>query len=283
MKLMIKIKSGPLSSKEKVCINEWIATYSDKEIAEALNRTPSCIKDYRLQYLDTIENTPSKIESIPQEDEADPIRRELHNHSSWPSLQKQFTTEELTFFENDYVEYRKQFRDMTHAEVKQMHQMITLDIFMQRHNIDRIKNLEEIERVDRLLKVEYKKEQHLLSQEDIQYIMHLETQLQACRSASVTRTREYKDLLDKHQAIMKDLKATRDQRIKSIEDRGKFIGVLKQLELEDSRNQVGEIIGLMDLAIAKEKDRLSQRHQYADGMIDQPILTAETVLDNDDE
>ncbi len=74
---------------------------------------------------------------------------------------------------------------------------------------------------------------------------------------------------------MKDLKGTRDQRIKSIEDRGKFMSVLKELELSETRDKIGELTGLVDLAVINEKLRLSQPYTYADGIIDRPLLTPE--------
>jgi hypothetical protein len=266
-------RRGPLSNKEKNSIKEWIDQKDDKEIARLLNRTPAQIFKFKREYLAgapqiTVNRT-----------EAEEYLRELHAHSSWTSLQKQFTTEELIFFENDFIEYRKQFKDMTATETKQLHQMITLDIFMQRHNIDRIQNQEEIGRMEKILKKKYNEDTSFQSPQDIQYIQHLEIQIQGARVANVNRTKEYKDLLEKHQAIMKDLKGTRMQRIKDIQDSGKFMGILKELELEESRSNLGEITGLMDLAIEKEKARLAAPHIYMDNIVDQPVLNCETVMD----
>jgi hypothetical protein len=70
---------------------------------------------------------------------------------------------------------------------------------------------------------------------------------------------------------------SRDQRIKNLEDRGKFIGLLKELELNERRQNIGEIVGLMDLAVEKEKWRLGAPHKFGDGLIDQPYLTPESV------
>jgi hypothetical protein len=276
-KKVVVNKSGPLSNKEKKFIEDWQDEKDVKDIALLLKRTVQQVSLYKQEFLSgapkvTVERT-----------EAEAFKRELHGHSSWKALIKQFTNEELMFFEDDYVEYRKQFKDMTATETKQLHQMITLDVFMQRHNIDRINMQYEVERIEKLLNKEYKRDQTLMSAEEIQYLMHLETQLNGCKAASVSRTKEYKDLLDKHQALLKDLKGTRDQRIKSIEDRGKFISILKQMELEDSRNKMGEVIGLMDLAVEKEKQRLSLSHQYVNGEIDQPILSPESVMFEEDE
>lgn len=259
---------GPLSKLEKRQIEELLLTTEDHEIARAIRRPLVQVQNYKKLYLS---NAP--IANV-RRSEAEDLRRELHCHSSWQSIQKQFSGEELLFFENDYVEYRTQFKDMTPTELKQLQQLITLDVFMQRHNIDRIQNQEEVDRLSKLLKKEYAKPENLVDQ---QMILTMETQIQASRAASVSRTREYKDLLEKHQGILKDLKGTREQRIKNLDQEGKFINILKELEIAERRKGVSEISGLMDLAVERERARLAAPFQYADNIVDQPILNYETL------
>ncbi len=274
------LRRGPLSNLEKHNIEIWTGVKDDNEMARLLQRGVEQVIQYKKQFLI---NAPKLTV---QRNEAEELRNELHTSNSWISIQKQFTSEELLFFENDYVEYRKQFKDMTATELKQMYALITVDIMIQRHNMDRIKQQNDIERLERELRKLYNQKDGsgFLQPEEEQFLMHLETQLAGARAGAVSRTKEFKDLLDKSQSIMKDLKGTRDQRIKSIEDRGKFIQILQRLEMEEQRKSIGEIAGLMDFAVEKEKHRLSQPYQFADGMIDQPLLTAETLIEeNEDE
>jgi hypothetical protein len=267
------LRKGPLSIEDKRNIQDWVTFKTPEEMARDLNRSPSQIKRYRDQYL---ANAPAVVV---KRSEADEFIRELHAGSNWLSIKEQFTDKELTFYENMYVNYRQQFKDMTSTELTQLYHMITLEVFMNRHNLDRRKIQEEIDVFEKFLQ----KERDLPEgQRDILKLTNMENTLLACRGASGAKTKEYKDLLDKHSDIMKTLKGTRDQRIKNIEDRGKFIGILKDLEVADRRKAIGEITSLMDLATAEEKERLSQPHQYMDKTIDQPLLNADTVLDDEE-
>ena len=268
-----KAKKGPLSNEEKKNIADWLSFKADEEIARDLNRVLSQVVNYKKEYL---AGAPSLTVRY---SEAEEYRRELHAQSNWLQTQREFTEEELLFYENSYVEYRHQFKDMTATELKQLYQLITLEVFMHRHNSDRMKSQREVERLEKLIAKEYSVEP---PQRNIDKIHLMEEQLIACRGASGGKTKEYKDLLEKHVELMKVLKGTRDQRIKNIEDRGKFISILKELELEERRRSIGEITGLMDLAVTVERERLSKPHQYADKMIDQPILNANTYIETEE-
>ena len=262
------MRRGPLSKDEKAQIASLCTTKTDEEIAALLNRQVKQVAGYRDEYR---ANAP---EIIVQRSEADELRHELHSQIDWVRFKSEFSPEELKFFESDYINYRTMLKDITQAERKDLYRLITLDIFMHRHNVDRMKAQGDVDRLERLLKREYDLPEEA---QNIERIQGLEIQLQACRSATNSKTKEYKDLLDKAQDISKSLKTTRDQRIKNLEDRGKFIGLLKDLELAERRHGVGEIVGLMDLAVEKEKRRLAQPHKFGDGLVDMPFLTPESI------
>lgn len=267
------LRKGPLSDVDKRNIEDWVEFKTAEESARDLHRSLKQVKRYRDQYL---ANAPAVVV---KRSESDDFIRELHACSNWQDIKEQFTDGELIFYENTYVGYRHQFKDMTSTELTQLYQMITLEVFMNRHNRDRRKIQEEIELFEKLVR----KERELPEKERaVDKLMHMEDALLACRSATGAKTKEFKDLLDKHSDIMKTLKGTRDQRIKNIEDRGKFIGILKELEITERRKAIGEITGLMDLAVAQEKERLAAPHQYMDKSIDQPILNSETCLPDED-
>jgi chromosome segregation ATPase len=78
--------------------------------------------------------------------------------------------------------------------------------------------------------------------------------------------------------VLKDLKGTREQRVKNIETgKTSFVGLLKMLQDEDRRAAVGLELAMHQTAEAKELNRLTQLHTYMDGISDQPILTADTT------
>jgi hypothetical protein len=80
--------------------------------------------------------------------------------------------------------------------------------------------------------------------------------------------------------MLKDLKGTREQRIKAIEDsKQTFASLVKQIATDSEfRTRIGLDMEKMRLAAEHEKERLSEFHQYEDGTIDQPFLTPETLI-----
>lgn len=78
---------------------------------------------------------------------------------------------------------------------------------------------------------------------------------------------------------MRELKATRDQRISRIDAAGgSLLDIFKALQHEDAQARTGRTMNLMSMAMDKEKNRLSELHKYADGGLDQPLLTPENVI-----
>ena len=270
---VLKHRRGPLSNEEKERIQFWMSDKTAKEIAHLLNRPVVQID----KHISEIIPPGFAVKTVGIDiNERQAILRELHGDPSWVSLQRQFYEDELAFFENDFVNYYKQLGELTTSETKQVYQLITLDIKMQRHNVGEIANKNEINKLEKRIDSLYKQyKDNTPVGDDLQYIQFIEQQLMGMRAASVTQTKEYNDLLTKHQAILKDLKGTRDQRLKSIEDEGRFMSILKDLELAESRHNIGELIGLTDLAVKKEKERLSQPYLYSDNTIDNPLLEPE--------
>lgn len=268
-KKISSIKRGQLSNDEKKLIQEWIDLKSDEDIARDLKRALPQVQEYKKLYLSSSPTLKAKRSEVEE------YKRELKARPEWNQIKDEFVESETIYFENDYVLLRQQFKDIVHTEFKQVKHLITLDILMHRHMTERKRSQEEIERLERLLKREYEKSSAV---QDIQIITQLETNLQANKAASSQRTKEYKDLQEKHQAILKDLKGTRDQMTKNIDQKGRFIEVLKMLTDDDARRLINEEIGLYKLGTEGEKKRMAANHQYLDGIIDKPLLTPETVI-----
>lgn len=264
-----RAKGGPLSKEECKNIEDWLSTMDTLDIAQRLNRPFKTVEKYKLEFLAKAPRI------IAKRSETEELKRELSSSSDWNIIKQQFTHFELVFYTNKYVEYRRHFKEINALELSQLHQLITLDVFMSRHNIERKRSQDDIDRITRLLENEYKRDPTTLNGSDKTNIAHNETLLQTLKATSATRTKEYKDLLDKHTDILKSLKATRDQRIKSNQDQGKFIGLLYDMEIQSVRNNMVTENALHEMAKQKEMERLSEIHQFGDGMLDQPILSFE--------
>lgn len=269
-------KRGQLSTEEQNFIRDNIGSMSIEEIATALNRSTKPVQRYIVDH---------KLSFDPEENIADQnLRLKLHAKTFWQEITRQFDEEtgELEYFENTWIGLVKQFReDVLPAEELQIKQFITIDILINRSMKERKRHIAETERLQRKVDEEYALPE---DQRDIPKLANLETQLSFARNSIASYTNEYTKLLSEQQKISKDLKATREQRIKRIEDgKSSWIGLIRMLEDEVIREKESREMEILALATQKAKDKLYENHQYQDGKVDQPILTPESLEYLDDE
>ena len=118
---------------------------------------------------------------------------------------------------------------------------------------------------------------------DIPKLANLETQLSFARNSIASYTNEYTKLLSEQQKISKDLKATREQRIKRIEDgKSSWTGLLRMLEDEEIREIEGRQMEILSMSTDVNKEGLMDYHQYNDKAVDIPFLTPEAILKKDE-
>ena len=267
-------KRGQLSLEEEQFIRDNIQTLTIDQIALSLNRNPAPIKRY-------ISESNLYLNSD-QQKEDELLKQKLYSKSFWSEIKKQFDDEtgELEYFENVWVNLIKQFReDVLPAEELQIKQFITIDILINRNMKERKRHISETEKLQRLVDKEYEKPE---DQRDVPKLANLETQLTFARNSIASYTNEYTKLLAEQQKISKDLKATREQRIKRIEDgKSSWVGLIRMLEDEQIREKEGREMVILNMATDKAKQKLSDYHQYQDGKLDIPLLTPEVVLKNE--
>lgn len=276
---MVKLnrKRGQLSTDEQNFIRDNIGSMSIEDIAVALNRSTKPVQRYIVDH---------KLSFDPEENITDQnLRLKLHAKTFWPEIERQFDedTGELEYFENTWVSLVKQFReDVLPAEELQIKQFITIDILINRSMKERKRHIAETERLQKKVDEEYNKDE---DDRDIPKLANLETQLSFARNSIASYTNEYTKLLSEQQKISKDLKATREQRIKRIEDgKSSWVGLIRMLEDEVLREKESKEMEILALATQKAKEKLYENHQYQDGKVDQPILTPESIeyLDNEE-
>lgn len=258
---------GPLSNKEKHAITDYSNTLSPTEIAEKLNRNIETVIGYQKEYL--TKNPKSKLEHE--------ARDNLRLRPEWKFWQKQFTEDELKYFEYAYGRLVAQFNnDITVTEEKQIFQIIEVEILTNSVKAERRRTIQDIEYLSSIVKEEMKKDK---DQRDTDLIVSCEQQLQMADAANHSRLAKYTDLTKQSQSLMDDLKGTRNQRVKNIEHNQKsIIDYIKELEQDEYRQSQGQELELMKLASSKEFDRLAGYHQYMNEEYDRPLLTPETVM-----
>lgn len=263
-------KRGQLSLDEEKFISENFDKLTIEQIAEYLNRHEAPIKRY------ISENQLFSSEDDKQTHET--LRYKLHSKTFWSEITKQFDedTGELSYFEDTWIGLIKQFReDVLPAEELQIKQFITIDILINRSMKDRKRHIADTEKLQKLVDKEYDKPE---DQRDAPKLMSLETQLSFARNSIANYTNEYTKLLNEQQKISKDLKATREQRIKRIEDgKSSWVGLIRMLEDEQIREREGREMEILAMATKKAKDNLFEYHNYNDNTVDRPFLTPESI------
>ena len=266
-------KRGQLSLEEEQFIKDHVSSSSPEIIAASLNRNVSPITRYIVEAKLLVDESEKKQDEI--------LKQKLYSKTFWNEIKRQFDEDsgELDYFENTWVNLIKQFReDVLPAEELQLKQFITIDILINRSIKERKRHISETEKLQKEVDKEYDKPE---DSRDTPRLINLETQLSFARNSISSYTNEYTKLLGEQQKISKDLKATREQRIKRIEDgKSSWVGLIRMLEDEILREREGREIEIIALATQKAKDDLSTLHQYQDGKLDLPFLTPESALKN---
>jgi hypothetical protein len=275
-----KLKRGRWSKIELKIITEQAGKIPVEEIAASLSRDVETVKNWIRENLAI---DVSGDEPVPLTEHE--IRNELKSTPDWEELKEQFVEKELQLFEYKYGKMMAQFKpygDVLPTEETQIFLLIKLEILMNRNLKGRARALQDIERLEKEIgKIyeEYSARTGKSMDDQVRdRLTNLENQLISSKDAEGSKTREYVDLSAKHSTLMREMKATRDQRISRIENaKGSFLDLLKSLENDEIRKREGEDMEIMKLAVDVERNRLSSSHQYVDDSIDTPLLTPEVI------
>jgi len=269
-------KRGKFSEEEINFIKQNSSTKSIEDIAKYLDRNPKTVKKIVGEL-----NLAHKGMSSDEYDDVS-LKNKLHTREYWPEILRQFTDREIPYFELIWIKLIKQFReDVLPTEELQIKQLITTEILMNRSLVERKRSLEDIDRLDEMVREEYVKP---LGERNTEKIMNIEQQLALSRGSQSSHTTEYTKLSREYKDLAKDLKATRDQRLKRIEDgKTNWIGLIRMLEDETVREREGLDMEIMGMSADKATDELGEYHAYEDGRVDRPFMTPEIILDKEDE
>lgn len=255
-------RRGRWTQREREYIDRHIHSKPLEEIALELKRPLEALVKYK-------NNTYGQITSRD-------IKEGLRVTPEWAQLTKEFFDAELDMFEHRYGEVMSQFADdIMPTERMQVFQMVKYEILMSRNMQERKRSIELMDRVRKQL-VEARRAG--TTDADRIRVEYLEQEVRNIDISNGAKSKEYLEFQKQHGAILKDLKATREQRIKNVEARRKsWIDIIKDLETKDFKEKEGAELALMKKAIEKESRRLAEYHQYSPDLVDRPILSAETI------
>lgn len=205
------------------------------------------------------------------------VAYELEERPYWIELQSQFTGDELELFKYHWTRIIAQFKDdVFPTEELQVVDVIKLEILMNRCLKSNKDNLNEMNTIEKLIRDERALDK---DQRDQDYLMNMERQMAALRASQESLNRDYRELQTKKAAMLREMKGTREQRIKRLEDSKQSFTSWVAMLIQDPEmlKRYGIEMEKMRLAMKNEEKRLSAFHKYEDGQVDQPFLTPDTV------
>ena len=261
------MRKGRISKEEERYIEKSYKDLSVEDIAAHLNRDIESISSFIKRKYRT---------NISLEEEA---AFSLEDRPYWYELQSQFTDDELNLFKYHWSRIIAQFsNDVFPTEELQVIDVIKLEILMNRCLKSNKDNIQLIDTYDKMLMDERSRDK---DQQDMDYILNLERQIATLRAAQESLNKDYRELQAKKASMLREMKGTREQRIKRLEDsKQSFTSWVAQI-MQDPEilKQYGLEMEKMKMAMVNEKNRLSQFHKYEDGTIDQPFLTPDTAIE----
>jgi hypothetical protein len=264
-------KSGALSVDEKADIRRYIDMDMDPiEIAQKLDRTEATIRR-------CIEKELYDVEGSTKAELRERILQ-LRMKPDWKYIRQELTNDEVPMFEHEYAKVMLALQDDV-SPIDEIHivEFARCQVLKHRAMMEKKMGRDRIEKL-RARVVEILEKDPKPSQDDLQEIDNAEREISQLTAAQTANSSEYKTHSDKSDTLFKMLKATRDQRIKSLDDnkRTTYIDVLKELAQEDKLERQGKLAALRIAATNKSRKKLTEPHTFADGEVCHPLLTAET-------
>lgn len=267
-------KKGRFSNQEYEFIISNVNKMTDEEIALAIQRDVVSVRNY-------VNHNNLRIKSILDmatdgEVELAVLLKSLRQKSYYQSIKKQLSEEELKYFEERWVETVKQFElNIKPTEEIQLKQAIILDIAIDRVQIEKQHNADEIERLNVLINEELRLPKE---SRDMYRIERLVEEINYCRGAIKDSMKTYRELITEYKNIQIQLKASRSQRMEKIEEGSKnWSNYLKLLDDEEFRRLANNDADAMRMAKHNARMKLYEFVEFDDGTVDLPILNSDST------
>lgn len=259
------MKKGRISKEEERIIARLVDSLTVEDIAKQLDRDVESVDQFiKRKFRVGLTNEEAAAFS-------------LESRPYWNELTSQFTGDELELFKYHWSRIIAQFKDdVFPTEELQVVDVIKLEILMNRCLKSNKDNLNEMSLIENMIRDERSKQKE---DRDLDYLMNLERQMASLRASQESLNRDYRELQTKKASILREMKGTREQRIKRLEDsKQSFTAWIASLMQDpETLKRYGIEMEKMRLAMLKEKERLGAYHKYEDGTVDQPFLTPDTV------
>jgi len=266
------MKTGRLSREEIEHIDANLDLMTDKEIAAHLNRSVSSISQRRAVAPQESANT-----------ELQNYISQLHSKHFWTTVQKSLLEDEVSTFENSWAALYSQFfhQGVTATDEIMMKDVVIDDILLHRALEEKRNILHEIKFHEKALVEERAKD---MDDRDTDFMTNSLRTIVQLRGTAEAYTKETNEIKKTKDGKFKDLKATRNERLKTVEESGKNIfALIKLLDDNKMRETEGKMTGLVYEASKSKEGYMRQNMVFADGEVDRPWLTPESELEEEQE
>ncbi len=250
---------------------------SVEDIAKKLNRNAAPVIRYMRLNLGYKTELDKELES----DAGHALKKKPY----WTELRKSFSDRELRIFIYEWKRILGQFNnDIMATEESQIIDLIKLGIEQSRCEALRKEQNEKIRDYDdRVTKLRRKKAADPDEErENREKLDRMERLLAALRQSNKDCGTQIKEILGLKHDLLDQLKATRDKRLKNVENSAANFSLwLKEIyDNPELRRSMSLELEKMRLAAEQAKMDFAEYHKYEDGMIDQPFLNADTIKED---
>lgn len=211
----------------------------------------------------------------------DSSERLLKESVYWEQIKRQLSPEEQKVFVEHWKEIIKQFKnDVFYTEYIQIIDVIKLELLANRILEEQQACRTSIKNLETLIENQMQKTP---KERDENIIATCESSIVANRNVAKAVDKQYLDILNEKKSYMNGLKATREQRIKMVEN-GKvnFQDWMKAIITSpELRHDVGIAAEKMRIAMEEERKKLSEYYTFLDNEVDRPLLNSDTVTEED--
>lgn len=258
-------KTGRWSKDEKKFVEDNYQSMTVDELSRHLERPPNKIAELVSEF------------QIP--DDVRESELNIRASQDWKQIVKQMNEDEQEAFLYHWTQIIEQFKsDITHTERMQIMDVARTEILINRV-LKRMYDAQVLlEEVAKEIKTEQAKD---ITIRDVNKILQ-HKQMQSDMMAAVSSfQQENKVLTERKQSILRDIKGTRDQRKKRIEDDSKATlkdWIITLIQHPEIRSDLGIEIEKFRHAVNVEYERLSEYYQYQDLKLEQPIINSDNIL-----
>jgi hypothetical protein len=263
-----RVGKGVLSSQDLEFLIVNKDNMSVKDLAKALNRSVPFIQKH-------IEGLPV----IKRQRENSIWISKLEASSFWNETKKGLLGLEVTYFKEAWASYLDQFgvaADILATDELMIKDLILLDVFSNRAIIDKSNTIRKLN----ALEAEIKEASSVpFAERDMDLISSLRSQYSSLISAKISLGKEHLDYQTRKDVKLKDLKGSREQRFKQIEEsKRNLVELIRELDTHKRREEEGRIAEKVRIAAKKVSDDWNNSIKYEDGTFDKPFLSPEGEL-----